>query len=151
MENETYTSYQLFGIFFLREQLHNYLDLLEANYFELTHGLELRKIIGLLNSKRVMLIEAEIQFRKCNAVLIEDPSLFYPPHKSWLNAAVMTNTNSNFVLDALLTFNKKVMAWCYLILVDKDIGLELSEFLLRMIECAKADADYLFSVKYKTS
>lgn len=145
MNKDTYTPHQLFGTFFLREQLHGYLDLFEENFTDLSHELEFRNIKVLLTRKRIMLGEAEKQFQVFESVVIEDASIFYPPPKIWLNATIMASKNINLVMDALLTFDKKVMAWCYLFMVNEDIGLEFSSFLLRMIEYAKVDADFLLS------
>ena len=85
------------------------------------------------------------KFQEFDAVIIEDTSIFYPLTNLWLNAAVMASNNVNIVMDALLSFDKKVMAWCYLFMVNEDIGLEFSAFLLRMIEYAKANSDYLLT------
>ena len=145
MKKDTYTSHQLFGIFFLREQLHSYLDVFEERFVALTQELEFRNVIVLINNKRVMLGEVEEKFQEFDAVIIEDTSIFYPLTNLWLNAAVMASNNVNIVMDALLSFDKKVMAWCYLFMVNEDIGLEFSAFLLRMIEYAKANSDYLLT------
>ena len=59
MKKDTYTSHQLFGIFFLREQLHSYLDVFEERFVALTQELEFRNVIVLINNKRVMLGEVE--------------------------------------------------------------------------------------------
>lgn len=145
MKKDTYTSHQLFGTFYLREQLHSYLDIFEERYTVLSQELEFRNVIVLLTSKRIMLGETEKQFNEFDSVIIEDNSIFNPTPKLWLNPSVLEHKNNNLLMDALLSFDKKVMAWCYLFMVNEDIGLEFSAFLLRMIEYAKADADYLLS------
>ena len=144
MEKERYTSNQLFSIFFLREQLHSYLDVFEENHSEISQQIDYQNAMVLWNTKRFMVSLAEKQFLRFRHVAVKDASIFQTPVKLWLNAsALKERRNGASIKGALITFDKKVMAWCYLCMVNEDTDMELSGFLLKMIECAKSDADYV--------
>lgn len=146
MDKTNTTSNLLFGIFFLREQLHSYLDVFEESQHEISQQIGCQNAMVLLNTKRFMVRLAEKQFLGFRNVGVADASKFHPLVKSWLAASEIKESGNAVALkEALITFDKKVMAWCYLCMVNEDTDIELSGFLLKMIEYAKADADYMLT------
>ena len=140
------TSNLLFGIFFLREQLHNYLDIFEKNLDNITKYMNYQDVTWLLKTKSLMVRMAEKQFNHCLNSPVEDASVFRPPCHMWLNSSEVNECcNSDLMREVLLTFDKKVMVWCYLIMVHEDVSIRLSGFLLKMIEHSKSNADRLMS------
>lgn len=131
MDKTNSTSNLLFGIFFLREQLHNFLDIFEENLYEIAKHIEYDNAIMLLETKRLMVRLVEKQLELYLNAPIEDASVFHPPKQFWLDISeIHEGRNSELIKSTLLTFDKKIMAWSYLLLVNEDTSIELSGFLL---------------------
>lgn len=146
MKLEDHTSNLLLGVFVLREQLHTYIDILESQGFQIERHLGHKKLVDLLENKRLMLALAETEFANLMNGGVDDTDLFHPHKFMWSKEFTMCRGPFfSSVKQGLLKYDKMTMAWCYLFMTDKDIDVHHTGFLLTMIQYAKSGVDLLIS------
>jgi len=144
MNIDNLTSNLLFGVFFLREQLHTYVDILEIHHHHISKHVGYKTVASLLENKRLMLGLSENRLSTLMEERVKAIELFHPFKEIWLHKDVIYHSRSSVQIRGLLQeFDKFMMAWCYLFITDEHTDVDETGYLLTMIRYAKADIDLL--------
>jgi len=143
MKKENKSVFVLFGIFYLREQLHNYIDILESYSYQISEHLGSENTALLLNRKLDILYKSDKFFTLLKNADIVDKKLFEPQRILWIEE-IVTCDKKNLILN-LSKFDQSAMKWCYWFLSEDNIDVEISGFLLEVIEICKEDIELLLS------
>ena len=144
MEKNQETEEIFFGIFQLREQLYNYLDVIEADSHKVSHFLGYSKAKALINNKRALMKRTERRFWNLRHSDVRDEKLFGPLDEPWLYPKAFSDcTDRNEVILLLKKFEAFTMKWCHWFLAEEHISLDTSKFLLEVIQTSMDDLKLL--------
>jgi len=134
----------LFGIYYLREQLHAYIEVLESQTFHVARLLGGDSAKRLLVQKQNLLNGSSRFFSQLRYADIDDPDLFNPPEMVWISVTDIENCalQEELVL-YLMKYDESLMKWCYWFLSEEDINLEISRYFYEVIKSCKEDVELL--------
>lgn len=148
MKKEDTPTFILFGIFYLREQIHNYLDVFCEYSYLLSRYSGSENAIRLFEGKQKMLRNSNHIFLQLEYADIQDPNLFEPLKVEWIAEKALENCvdNKDAFIQKFIDFNQSTMKWCYWFLSEEKVDLKTSQFLLEVISASKEEIELLSEV-----
>ena len=99
-------------LFYLREQLHNYLDVIENNSYHLNKHFRKGVLNELINEKLEVIYALDIQIKELLKYPFYESCCFKPISEHWIKeklvAQVRNNAEAKFVLDM---FESELLLW----------------------------------------
>lgn len=144
MKKESAPIFVLFGIFYLREQIHNYLDVFEERAYIISRYLGAGSSMLLVEGKQKMLRNSYQLYSQLRHTDIKDPNLFEPVKMVWIDASEVEDClDKDVILQKFIDYNQSAMKWCYWFLSEDNVDLQTSQFLLEVITASKKEIELL--------
>ncbi len=142
---ETYgTSAIFFGVYYLWVQFHTYVDVLENSVNSMVNYLGKDETEVLLAKKLFIIHLAYELLDALRQSPIEDPQLFEPLAKPWMQCEELEKCSGRQDLARLLVrFDQETLSWCHELIVLPGIDLPTSRFLLLTITQASQSIESL--------
>lgn len=139
-----------FGIFYLREQLHTYMDVFTKYQYKISCFLGSENVDLILKEKKRILKEVDRVFWQMKYAPIRNPAIFAPLKNPWLTERQLEHCNAKeSMVELFLETDRDLMKWCCWFLTEQPDASKTSRLLLEIIDLTKAESKLLFEIHSK--